>query len=77
MLYGNHWSFGEDQARYHGREIGGESDRLGSKLQLVKGQIVIKHSWEEDFILLNKIPVSTIKIPEWRFQAFHEVSLFE
>ena len=27
--------------------------------------------------LLNKISVSTIKLPEWRFKAFHEVSLFE
>ena len=27
--------------------------------------------------MLNKIPVSTIKLPERRFQAFHEVSLFE
>ena len=42
-----------------------------------KDQNVIKHSWEGYFILLNKIPVSTIKLPEWRFQAFHEVSLFE
>ena len=38
---------------------------------------VILHSWEGYFILLNKIPVSTIKLPEWRFQAFHKVSLFE
>ena len=29
-----------------------------------------------DFILLNKIPVSTIKLPKGRFQACHEVSLF-
>ena len=28
------------------------------------------------FILLNKIPVSTIKNPEWRFQAFNKISLF-
>ena len=34
-------------------------------------------SREGDFILLNKIPVSTIKLSEWRFQAFYEVSLFE
>ena len=27
-----------------------------------------------DFILLNKISVSTITHPEWRFEAFHEVS---
>ena len=28
-------------------------------------------------ILLSKIPLSTIKLPTWRFQAFNEVSLFE
>ena len=36
---------------------------------LVKAQKAIKHWWEGDFILLNKIPVLTIKFPEWRFQA--------
>ena len=35
------------------------------------------HSWEGDFTFLKKISVSTIKLLEWRFQAFHEVSLFE
>ena len=47
------------------------------KSLLVKDQNVILHSWERYFILLNNIPVSTIKLPEWRFQAFREVSLFE
>ena len=27
--------------------------------------------------MFDKIPVSTIKLPQWRFQAFHDVSLFE
>ena len=40
------------------------------KSLLVKGQNVISHSREGYSILLNKIPVSTIKLPEWRFQAF-------
>ena len=31
----------------------------------------------ENFILFDKIPVSTIKLPQWRFQAFLDVSLFE
>ena len=31
----------------------------------------------EKFILFDKIPVSTIKLPQWRFQAFLDVSLFE
>ena len=32
---------------------------------------------EGDSILLNAIPASIIKLPKWRFQAFHEVSLLE
>ena len=32
---------------------------------------------ERDIILQNKISVSTIKLPELQFKAFHEVSLFE
>ena len=32
---------------------------------------------ERETSLLNKIPASTIKLPEVRFQAFHEVSLLE
>ena len=51
--------------------------RLVWKSLLVKDQNVIYHSWEGYFILLNKFPVSTIKLPEWRFQAFCEVSLFQ
>ena len=30
-----------------------------------------------NLILFDKIPVSTIKLPQWRFQAFLDVSLFE
>ena len=33
--------------------------------------------WEGNFILFDKIPVSTIKLPQWRFQAVLDVSLFE
>ena len=28
-------------------------------------------------MLFDKIPVSTIKLPQWRFEAFLDVSLFE
>ena len=42
-------------------------------LWLVKSQNVVSHSWEGDFILLNKFPVSCIKLPESRCAAFHEV----
>ena len=34
-------------------------------------------SCDGDFILLHQIPVSTIKLPEWGFQASHEVSLLD
>ena len=42
---------------------------LVGKSLLVKDQNVIYHSWEGDFILLNKIPVSTINLSEWRFKS--------
>ena len=49
----------------------------GLSLYLVRLKNVIKHSWEGNFILLNKIPASTIKLPQCRFQAFFDVSLFD
>ena len=33
-------------------------------------------SWKENLILFDKIPVSTIKLPQWPFQTFLDVSLF-
>ena len=44
---------------------------------MLRSQNVIQHLWEGNFILFDKIPVSTIKLPQWRFQAFLDVSLFE
>ena len=52
-------------------------ESLCEKSLLIKDQNVIQHSWEGYLILLNKIPISTIKRPEWRIQAFHEISLFD
>ena len=46
-------------------------------LYLVRLQNIIKHSWERNFVLFDKILVSTIKRLQWRFQAFFDVSLFE
>ena len=46
--------------------------------RLPNTQNVIWHSWERNFVLFYKIPVSTmIKLLQWRFQAFLDVSLFE
>ena len=47
-------------------------------LYLVRSQnVIFKQLWEGNSILFDKIPVSTIKLPQWRFQAFLDVSLFE
>ena len=55
--------FGEGQARYQGNEICGKSDRLRShcKWSTVRMSFNIR---EGDFILLNKISVSTMKLHE-------------
>ena len=44
---------------------------------MVRSKNVILHSWEGNFILFDMILVSTLKFPQWRFQAFLDVSLFE
>ena len=46
------------------------------KLLLVKGQNFILHSWDGDFILLDNIPVSTIKLPAWQFKRSTRYSCF-
>ena len=38
---------------------------------------LILYLCEVNFIWFDKIPVSTIKLPQWRFQAFLDVFLFE
>ena len=47
------------------------------KVQKSRWQNVILHWWEGNFILFDKIPVSTIKLSQRRFQSFLDVSLFE
>ena len=62
---------------------------IGNKvIQLVESligwEVTVTDQWSEchltfvegDFILLHKVPIFIIKLPEWRFQSFHEVSLF-
>ena len=46
----------------------------GLSLYMVRPQNVIQHLREGNFILPNKIPASTKKLPQWRFQAFPDVS---
>ena len=49
----------------------------GSSLDLVRLQTVIQHSWERKFVLFDEIPLSNIKLFQWRYQAFFDVSQFE
>ena len=54
---------GEGQARYQGHEIGGKSDWLGSHCwPRIRMSFNIRE--RDTVILLNKIPISTIKLPE-------------
>ena len=54
---------GEGQARYQGHEIGGKSDWLGSHCwSRIRMSFNIRE--RDTSYLLNKIPISTIKLPE-------------
>ena len=57
-------------------QIGVMSDQLRVSLYMVKSQNVMSHLGEGDFIMFE-IPISTIKLPEGRFQTFHDISLSE
>ena len=46
-------------------------------LYLVKLQNAIQYSWKGNFILFDKIPLSTIELLHWWFQVLLEVSLIE
>ena len=46
-------------------------------MYMVMSQNVVKHLREGDFIIFDKIPISTIKLPEGRFQTFPDISLSE
>ena len=71
MLHGNLSKFGKRSSSVQSLIIRGLS------LYMVRSQNVIQHLWEGNFVLFDKIPVSTIKLPKSRFQAFFDVSLFE
>ena len=56
-------------------QIGVMSDQLRVSLYMVMSQNVVLHLGEGDFIMFDEIPISTIKLPEGRFQTFHDISL--
>ena len=58
-------------------QIGVMSDQLRMSLYMVMFQNVMLHLGEGDFIMFDEIPTSTIKLPEGRFQTFHDISLSE
>ena len=58
-------------------QIGVIFDQLRVSLYIVMSQNVLKHLGEGDFIIFAEIPISTIKLPEGRFQTFHDISLSE
>ena len=58
-------------------QIGVMSDQLRVSLFMVMSQNVMYHLGEGDFIMFDEIPISTLKLPEGRFQTFHDISLSE
>ena len=58
-------------------QIGVISDQLRVSLYMVMSQNVMSHLGEGDFLMFDEIPISTIKLPEGRFQTFHDISLSE
>ena len=53
------------------------SYQLRVSLYMVMSQNVIEHLGEGDFKMFDEIPISTVKLPEGRFQTFHDISLSE
>ena len=53
------------------------SDQLRVSLNMVISQNIKYHLGEGDFKKFDEIPISTIKLPEGRFQTFHNKSLSE
>ena len=58
-------------------QIGVLSDQLRVSLYMVMSQNVMQHLAKGDFIMFDEIPISTIELPEGRFQTFHDISLSE
>ena len=58
-------------------QFGVMSDQLSLSLYMVMSQNVMYHLGKGYFIMFDEIPISTIKLPEGRFQTFHDISLSE
>ena len=56
-------------------QIGVLSDQLRVSLYMVMSQNVMLYLGEGDFIMFDEIPISSIQLPEGRFQTFHDISL--
>ena len=68
MLNENHSQIGKGQPRYQGYKIGEKYDWLGSHCNW-SSFIMSFNIREGNFILLDKIPVSTIILPEDDFKC--------
>ena len=66
MFYGNLLKFGKRSSSVQ--------SLISRELSLY---MVRYHLWEGNFILFYKIPVSNLKLSQWRYQSFLDVSLFE
>ena len=58
-------------------QIGVMSDQLRVSLYMVMSRNVMYHLGEGDFIMVDEIPISTIKRPERRFQTSNDISRSE
>ena len=48
-----------------------------SSMLMILSSVYLFFVFQGDFIMFDEIPISTIKLPEGRFQTFHGVSLSE
>ena len=53
------------------------SEQLRVPLYMIISQNVMLYLGEGDFIMFDEIPLSTIELPEGRFQTFPDISLPE
>ena len=58
-------------------QIGVMSDQLRVSFYMVMSQNVMLHLGKTDYLMFDEIPISTMKLPEGRFQTFHDISLSE
>ena len=84
MFYGNLPEFG-NKVKIGNKVLFGNKFTNLCNVWLIKvslyimamSQNVMLHLEEGDFIIFDEIPISTIKLPEGRFQTFSDISLSE